>query len=214
MSIVWDNRAKRGRTRNLPSVFDPGSASSRNFRVCGSLSRLSFSRTVLKCRPLVGDVGLAVGLRRRPVAEGVLVMPVAAGEVQPFGRTGQQSVIGHPVRILVRVWRITDFPRISNSPHTRNWQVVRRPSRPKPSIGDCQGARPSASRRQRSSYAATAALTTWRRASSSDAIGGAEGVSASGTVRRRGRRRRRARSNAKRRDSGSGVGEEAQSRIS
>jgi hypothetical protein len=77
--------------------------------------------------------------------------------------------------------------------------------RPKPSISDCAGTRSSARRRKRSSYAATAALTTWLRASSSDVIGGAESVSASGTVRRRGRTRRRARSSAKRRDRGSGA---------
>ena len=61
----------------------------------------------------------------------------------------------------------------------RNWQVERRLSGPKLSIGDCPGTRPSASGKQRSSCAAPAALTTSPRTSSNDTIAAVGSVSAS-----------------------------------
>ena len=88
------------------------------------------------------------------------------------------SIRGQPLRLK-------GDPRKWNA---RNWQVVRRPSRPKLSIGDCPGTRPSASRRQRSSYAAIAGAGTWLRASSNDAIAGAASASANATGQKRRRR--------------------------
>src|SRR5208337_559909 len=144
-----------------------------------------------------------VRLRSQSTCSRSVRLPIAftrAGRSQenersPLASGPQQSK--HP-RSAATARRLTKW-------NARNWQAVRRPSRPKPSIGDCPGARPSASLRQRSSYAVTAALTTWLRASSSDAIGDAESVSANGMDRRHLRKSREARSSTKGCDEGSGA---------
>src|ERR1019366_2920670 len=54
------------------------------------------------------DAGVAILLSGRPVPQHLLIVAVAAGEVQALDRPGQNSIVGHPVRILIWLPGVVD----------------------------------------------------------------------------------------------------------